>query len=141
MAFAALPQGIHPIHVTGVAPYADAYGEVTVMVGQTTEFLVVLVSPPTPTVPGLATETPVAPDTNGPGHPDEVTAVTPPAASEYAGVPIGRGSDGTGGVAVRALPNTGIGQSSSNGSPRLLLMGGAIAILAIGLTWRRRVRQ
>lgn len=141
MAFAALPQGVHPVHVTGVAPYADAYGEVTVMAGRKTEFLVVLVSPPMPTVPGLATETPVAPDTNGPDQQGELTVVTPAAASGHAGASVGSGSDGTGGVAVRALPNTGIGQSSSNTNLNLLLASGILASIAVGLLGIRRKRS
>lgn len=142
MAFAALPAGVYPVLVTGVAPYADAYGEVTVMVGRTTELMVVLVSPLMPTVPGSTSETPGAVGANGPNAPD--VPEVPTKTSDYAGVSSGTGrssgGDGTGGVTVRALPNTGIGQPSSNAN-LLLLMSGILASIAVGMTTIRRKRS
>ncbi|MGI8484611.1 MAG: hypothetical protein ACR2OU_10150 [Thermomicrobiales bacterium] len=142
IAFAALPEGVHPVLVTGVAPYADAHGEVTVMAGRTTELMVVLVPPLMPTVPGSTGETPGAVGANGPNAPDVPGVQTK--TSDYAGVSSGTGrssgGDGTGGVAVRALPNTGIGQPASNAN-LLLLMGGMFASIAIGVSCFRRRRS
>ncbi len=140
--------------VTGVAPYADAFGEVTVDAGRISELtitLVLMVEPVEPTPPGAAT--PVVEETTVPGETDEGQpgAIVEDPEVATTGNPAPAMSDGDDSqnldVSVQALPNTRIGQHASGAtlagptnlaSLLLLLLGGAVVIVAGGVAWRRR---
>jgi hypothetical protein len=159
--FSGFLPGTYVIAVTGVAPYADAIGGVTVEAGETAEVTITLVLAETPPEPGAAT--PVVDETTVPGETEEgqpgAIVDGPALAANGVSAPDGVSAAGDGeraNVSVQALPNTGIGRSafepslaSSMGiggdvrlaSLMLLLLSGGVVVVAGGAVWRRRGRS
>jgi len=162
--FSGFLPGTYLIAVTGVTPYADAIGGVTVEAGETAEVTITLVLAETPeTPPGPGAATPVVDETTVPGETDEgqpgAIVEAPALAANGVSAPDGVSAAGDGeraNVSVQALPNTGIGRSafepslaSSMGigsdvrlaSLMLLLLSGGVVVVAGGVVWRRRGRS
>jgi hypothetical protein len=128
LTFASLDPGTYPVTVANASPYQDATGSVDVVAGETAQVSIDLqVVAPTPP----ANASPVVTQTAPSAPPTSVSTTAPSG-------PSGGTSGGSAAPAVKALPNTGSGQSSED--PGLFLLLGAISlILAAGsLGWRRR---
>jgi MYXO-CTERM domain-containing protein len=126
---AAIPAGTHPLTVTHAAPYADVASEVTIVPGETVTASIVLqriIEPTATRGSGAATPIATGVPTQPGGGPSQPTGPSAPVAGS------------AGGVAVKALPNTGSGQDSSVPGVSIMLAAVVILMLAGAAAWRRR---
>jgi cell division septation protein DedD len=125
--FTGLAAGTYPVTVTGVAPYADFTGTITITAGEITNQTITLsLIPVTATAAptNTAQASPVVSPTTAPGQPTATSAPAKPGPT----------------VAVKSLPNTGQGSSGGTTSFALLFFSLAsllLVVVAIG-TRRRR---
>ncbi|HEU0166122.1 MAG TPA: Ig-like domain-containing protein [Thermomicrobiales bacterium] len=144
LTFASLDPGTYLLTVTNAAPYADAAGSVTVTSDGTAQVTVTLETVAAPTTvatqPGNATPVTTVTVVPTQGSGGGVVIPTSPPTSGVGGLTPSNPNAPTGGMTVKALPNTGSGQGASSTSLVMLLL----AVLAVGVAgafaWRRRTR-